>query len=229
MPLLDQRDVMDEFATRLAAARPVPVTGPAGRAVPLPEGSLWEVLSARRSVRSFADRPIGAGDLSELLATALAAERDRWPARPPADLTVLTQAHRVHGLAAGWYEVAPDGSHTGVAGAPELPDPAAYFDDAPVVLSFGGDVRAAVRRAGVAGYSDLLVRSAELAHSCWLLAIARGFGGCLRGRAQHLSTAAFAAGGPGRRHLLSLTLGHPAPEQAPPAPRPSADQRPATR
>ncbi|WP_328333133.1 MULTISPECIES: nitroreductase family protein [unclassified Streptomyces] len=229
MPLLDQRDVMDEFATRLAADRPVPALGSTGRAVPLPAGSLWEVLSSRHSVRSFADRPIAATDLSELLATALATERDRWPARTPDDLTVLMQVHRVRGLAAGWYEVAPEGTCTRVAGAPELPDPTAHFDDAPVVLSFGGDVRAAVRRAGVAGYSDLLVRAAALAHNSWLLAISRGFGGCLRGRAQYLSTAAFAAGGPGRRHLLSLTLGHPAPDPVPPGPRSSTDHRPATR
>ncbi|MET9531080.1 nitroreductase family protein [Streptomyces sp. NPDC006649] len=229
MPLLDQREVMDEYATRLAAARPVPVTGSTGRAVPLPARSLWEVLSARQSVRSFADGPVAATDLSELLATALATERDRWPARQPDDLTVLMQAHRVRGLAAGWYEIAPDGGHTGVIGAPELPDPMAHFDDAPVVLSFGGDVRAAVRRAGVAGYSDLLVRAGALAHNCWLLAISRGFGGCLRGRAQHSSTAAFAAGHPGRRHLLSLTLGHPVPEQVPPGPQPSAEPGPATR
>ncbi|MFJ7904128.1 hypothetical protein ACIQ6V_27190 [Streptomyces sp. NPDC096198] len=125
---------------------------------------------------------------------------------------MLVQAYRVRGLVTGWYEAAAGGSLTMVAGAPELPDPAARYDDAPAVVSFGGDLRSAVRRAGVSGYSDLLVRAAALAHTCWLLAIGRGPGGCLRGRAQDVSTAAFAAGHPGRRHLLSLTLGHPGPE-----------------
>ncbi|MFJ7904129.1 hypothetical protein ACIQ6V_27195 [Streptomyces sp. NPDC096198] len=67
MPLLDQREVMDEFAARLAAARPVPVTGPTDRALPLPTGSVGKVLAARRSVRSFADRPSAVTGLSELL------------------------------------------------------------------------------------------------------------------------------------------------------------------
>ncbi|MEW2625138.1 nitroreductase family protein [Streptomyces sp. NPDC048106] len=229
MPLLDQRDVMDEFAAQLAAARPESLTGPTGRAVPLPTGSLWEVLSTRRSVRSFAEGPIAATDLSELLTTVLTTERVRWPARPADDLTVLMQVYRVDGLAAGWYEVAADGSHTRVVGAPEPPDPAAHFDNAPVVLSFGGDVPAAVGRAGVAGYSDLLMRAAALAHNCWLLAIGHGLGGCLRGRAQYVSTAAFAAAEPDRRHLLSLTLGHPAPEPVPHSQEPSADHLPAAR
>ncbi|MGW4566834.1 nitroreductase family protein [Streptomyces sp. NPDC004561] len=229
MPLLDQHDVMDEFVSQLAAARPVPLIGSAGRAVPLPTGSVGEVLAGRRSVRSFADRPIAATDLSELLGTALAAERDRWPVRPTDDLTVLVQAYRVRGLATGWYEAAADGSLTVVAGTPQLPDPAAHFDDAPAVLSFGGDLRTAVRHAGVAGYSDLLVRAAALAHNCWLPAIARGLGGCLRGRAQYVSTAAFVAGHPGHRHLLSLTLGHPGPEPARPRPESSADDRAAAR
>ncbi|MFB7598714.1 nitroreductase family protein [Streptomyces sp. NPDC056160] len=241
MPLLDQREVMDEFAARLAAARPqpptgpngpngevAPTTGPTGRAVP-PAGSLWEVLSARRSVRSFADRPLAATDLSELLATALTTERDRWPGRQPDGLKVFMQVYRVTGLAAGWYEAAADAGHTPVLGAPDLPDPVAHFDNAPVVLSFGGDVRAAVQRAGVTGYADLLMRAAALAHNCWLLAIGRGLGGCLRGRAQYFSTAAFAANDPDGRHLLSLTLGHPAPEPPPHAPEPSTGHRPEAR
>ncbi|MET9147250.1 hypothetical protein [Streptomyces sp. NPDC004042] len=65
------------------------LTGPPGRAVP-PTGSLWQVLAARRSVRSFTDLPsLAATALSELLATALSAERDRWPGRRPDGPTVL--------------------------------------------------------------------------------------------------------------------------------------------
>ncbi|ANH89717.1 hypothetical protein A8713_00035 [Streptomyces sp. SAT1] len=67
-----------------------------------PTGPLWQVLAARRSVRSFTDRPLTATALSELLATALSAERDRWPGRRPDDPTVLVLAHRVAGLAAEW-------------------------------------------------------------------------------------------------------------------------------
>ncbi|MCP2308245.1 nitroreductase family protein [Kitasatospora paracochleata] len=215
MPLVDQREVMTAFADRLAARRAELSAGPVGVA-PAQEAraasarTVWEVLEARRSVRSFDARPVAAAELSAVLARALTDHRAQWPDRP-ADLTVLLAAYRVEGLAAGWYAVGPDGGFGAVTGAPDLPDPVEVYDGAPAVLVVGGDLAAAVRRADQAGYTDLLVRAGMLAHGCWLTAIAAGLGGCLRGRAQGPATAALHAAQPGGRHLLSLTLGHPVP------------------
>ena len=213
MPLVDQHEVLTAFAERCATRRAAPAVGPVGVAVaPAPfAGELWEVLDARRSLRSFDARQVAAAELSAVLARALTTHHKQWPERPPTDLTVLLAAYRVTGLPAGWYTVGPDGGFSEVQGTPDLPDPAEPFDGAPAVLVVGGDLAGAVRRADPAGHADLLVRAAMLAHGCWLTAIAAGFGGCLRGRAQGASTAALHAVRPGTRHLLSLTLGHPGP------------------
>ncbi|MGW2089267.1 nitroreductase family protein [Streptomyces sp. NPDC001880] len=213
MPLVDERDLMTVFAERLAAGRTTPAAGPAEPAAgPAPyAGALWEVLEARRSLRSFDPRQVAADELSAVLARALTTHRAQWPGRPPTDLTVLLAAYRVGALPVGWYEVGPEGAFRLVEGVPKLPDAAESFDDAPAVLMIGGDLAGAVRRADHAGHADLLVRAAALAHCCWLTAIGAGFGGCLRGRSQGAATSVLHALRPGGRHLLSLTLGRPGP------------------
>ncbi|WP_405442164.1 nitroreductase family protein [Streptomyces avidinii] len=242
MPLVQERDLMAGLVERLAAGRGTPAAGPTGSTTePVSEpvsdsvagltayaGALWEVLEARRSLRSFDARRVAAAELSTVLARAFTTHRAQWPERPAVDLTVLLAAYRVEALAPGWYEVGPDGAFREVADAPELPDAAGTFDDAPAVLLIGGDLAGAVGRAGHAGYADLLVRGAALAHTCWLTAIGAGFGGCPRGRAEAVATTAFHTLRPGGRHLLSLTLGRPgtAPQPLPvPGPNDAAAPR----
>lgn len=186
------------------------IGGDAGQGPAAEPARLQDVLTGRRSVYDFDLRPVAPATLWQVMWSATAEHARQWPTARHGDPQLLTMvaARRVSRLPTGLY-VFPGPAE------PLWRDRPTWLDqlgtdhgDAPVLIFLGGSVL----RAGSAGYSELLVQTGALGYAFWLAARTYGLECSVSGRADHRATHAAHGVRPGARHLFTVALGYPAPE-----------------
>ncbi len=178
------------------------------------ELSLHEILSRRRSVRSFSVQAARASELAMAADAGLTAVRRLWPV--PAlgmRLILVLAALNVAGLAPGLYRAtaeAPDGFSLLERDPAWMQELRIRFADAPALLIVCGDVGSACRSMGKDGYRQALVLAAAAGHAAWLRAVSLGLAGTVFGGTCHHVTASLAEAGFAHHwHLFTLALGKP--------------------
>jgi hypothetical protein len=183
---------------------------------PPPGAPLYEVISARRSVRVFSRDPVPQTLLRSLLHSAACADAALWPhgtsgATPEAWVATNLSDPAIATL--GRF----DGGR--VVGAQPLGQLAALlarrYAAAPALLLVCADIGAAVEAHGGAGYRQALLRASGFGYAAWLSAIAADLAGCPFGRASAEVTSLMRRRtGTARRHLFTVALGRPQGGQA---------------
>src|SRR5690349_24078916 len=97
----------------------------------------WEAITSRRNVRSFADRPIPAADLDQILeAGRRSPSSQNWQ---PWDFILVTDRAKLRDLAQVWRAARPPGGsaggHLGIRPAPPPEVHPAPFDPRPAPLA----------------------------------------------------------------------------------------------
>jgi nitroreductase len=196
---------------RVAGAATGDPSGPGpGSPVPWPAGQLAEILSARRSVRTFSAEPVTGDQVTQIVATARAAWRHALPAPyGRSDLEVLVAARAVSELAPRVYRWTAGAGSRQVAGQGLVVALAEQYVAAPAILLICGHLYEP-GEPGTAGYAAALVRAGALGYAMLLAAVSVGLAGCPYGgsslparRAAHGATA-------GASHLFTVAIGNPA-------------------
>lgn len=221
MPLIPHDEPLAAVAEASASRRKPPPGTPSAQSPPAPGGGsgqdpaaeprrLQDVLTGRRSVYDFDTRPVAAGTLWQVVRLATAEHARQWPVARHGDPQLLTMvaARRVSRLQAGLH-VFPGPAE------PLWRDQPGWLDqlgtdhgDAPVLIFLAGSLL----RAGSAGYGGLLVQTGALGYALWLAARTYGLECSVSGRADHRATHAAHGIHPGARHLFTVALGYPPPE-----------------
>jgi hypothetical protein len=205
-----------------SALRPTPPPPAIGPSVTLPapavqSADLAGVLSRRRAVRFFAAAPLDASVLIGALAEGFAADRRNWPDEQACcPLIPVVVAQNVAGLAPAVYRIEDDWA----AAAPvmALNGPSDYetltlqreFATAGAIVSLLGDLDAADRGHGGAGFRTLMTRAGALAYQTWLAAIGHGaVGSVFAGFLPAAVRTPMGCDGVRRHQLFALALGLP--------------------
>ncbi|GFZ79131.1 nitroreductase family protein [Nesterenkonia alkaliphila] len=214
-------------ARALPTEQVVSLAGP-GR--PPAQLNLEQTLRRRRSLRFFAQSPLPAAHVGEVITAGLAEEkqgRDQQEAELP-ELEITIAALRVEGLDRGFHQITPS-TQTAAKIAVDF-DPSALesltlqaeFADAAVIISLGADLAAAEARAGTHGYRLLMGRVSAAAYAMWLQGVSRGWvGSVFAGLLPAALRQPVASDGTSRHQLFALALGPPPKVPANAAPDPS--------
>jgi nitroreductase len=163
-----------------------------------------DVLRSRRSVRSYAPRPVPFADLERVVLAGQAAVDDLFGAATPAGAELVAIILRRPG-----DEVRVRRAQRWAPGpAFAVDDLATTYADAPALVFICGDLAAASDGLGSRGYPNALVRAGCFGYAAWLAGIAGGLSGCVFGRSYApVTRLARSATGRPLRHLFTLTLG----------------------
>ena len=179
--------------------------------------NLLSVLRRRRSLRFFGLEGLPAGDVSEVVLSALQTDAAAWPddhRRCPFEIFAIVV--RLDGLEPGMYRLDPaSGSYTPIAVLP----PASELDDltiqsefcrAAVILSVAGDLDLATQLYGTHGYRTLMTRASAVAYTMWLRAVGREWiGSVFAGFIPAAVRIPLSSDGNSRHQLFALALGAP--------------------
>ncbi|MGE3508718.1 MAG: nitroreductase family protein [Vicinamibacterales bacterium] len=164
---------------------------------PRTAGSIADVMQQRVSVRHFAREPVALDQIAAVLKAAAAGDAREWPLESARPLQLRLLAWRVSGLPAGVYSYGGE-RHVLRFDGP-APDPVVdgpdltlqpEFAEAPFILFITGNLAAALRAHGSAGYPQLLLRGGSAGQRAWLAAIGAAlcgvtFAGFLPAAASH--------------------------------------------
>lgn len=192
--------------------------------------NLEQTLRRRRSLRFFAQSPLPAAAVGQVISAGLAEEkqgREQQDVGLP-ELEITIAALRLDGLDRGFHQIYP-GTQTAAKIAEEF-DPSALesltlqaeFANAAVIISLGADLAVAEARAGTHGYRLLMGRASAAAYAMWLHGVSRGWvGSVFAGLLPAALRQPVASDGTSRHQLFALALGAPPEETASAAPAPS--------
>lgn len=180
MPLIPVHETTDQLARTLRHREPGdddgPTAVPATRRVRTTSTtSTEEILTARRSVRAFAETDITLAQLRSVTDDAYATERRIWRHGRPGPALVVS-AFRVTGLSTGVY-TADDGSFAKLGDAPWPNGRAGGYADGAALLHI-----CARAEQFPSGYAEQVVRAGALGYAAWLAAISNGLAASVYGR-----------------------------------------------
>jgi hypothetical protein len=163
-------------------------------------------------VRRFADRPLDATAVRQVIHDGFRAEAQLWPreAHGQVEFVALVAAFALDDMPGGLHAVRRPGSDRpdGHLGQPAwLPELRAEYAPAPAIVMICGDARA-IEYGNSTGYGSLLLRAAGIGYAAWLSAVRAGLAGAVFGGACHPVTATVRQLDPGLRHLFTLVIGH---------------------
>ncbi|MFG2719316.1 nitroreductase family protein [Streptomyces sp. NPDC048416] len=197
MPIVPEGEffarVLDSLTSPLQAATATattPVPPRLGRPVE-------QVLSTRRSVRSFTAQPVSRDCVEAIGQAALDIG---------GDTSLIISARRIEEVSVGSYLFSRGTGLTPASGLHLGPVERVYADAA-VLLMICGDLATACDRDGVAGYSRLLVQAGAAGHAAWLTAVSLGLHGSVHGRSFSETDEAVRRSF-GWSHLFTLAIGH---------------------
>ncbi len=178
--------------------------------------SLWQVLAARRSVRTFGRRTLSLDKVSSLLTLST---QNNGPFSfvnedPSINITVNLLLRRVDGLLPGCYEYNRlTHSLTYLGKVPTADEDIQIFGetrlcDAPLAVWIGGDLTAACQQGGAVGYKSLLMAAGRMANRFWLSGIALSLEGALIAGVKHgMFCAPFRFNNSSHASLIALAIG----------------------
>ncbi|HEX3683714.1 MAG TPA: SagB family peptide dehydrogenase [Bryobacteraceae bacterium] len=149
--------------------------------------SVGNVLGKRRSLREYADEPIGAGQLETMLYYAHSGDAAEWQEEHECglQLTYLTLVRRVSGLKPAVYRYDPV-RHALAYRRPALSRDETIellvqgeYADAPLLIWIAGNLAAACARHGAHGHRQLLVRAGAAGNRLWMAALGAGLKGSI--------------------------------------------------
>lgn len=180
--------------------------------------SLEAALAARRSLRSFANKPVTLNELSQLLWAAQGITDSRGLRTAPSagalyPLELYIAAGNVSGLAAGTYQYAPDGHHLRqVADGDQRAELAAAalgqppIRKGPVVIAIAADYRRTTVKYGERGVRYVHLEAGHAAQNICLQAEAIGLGAVVIGAFSDKDVAALLRS-TGRQPLYLIPVG----------------------
>ncbi|WP_327583818.1 nitroreductase family protein [Nonomuraea sp. NBC_00507] len=202
----------------MAAVAPAPV-GPAPIGPDVRAGGhagsradLLDTLVRRRSQRFFAQEPIPAELLADVIVSGIRDDADAWPGEQPLQTDVV--AFDVAGVEPAMFRF--DAGRRVFSPVAPLPPPdelenltlQTEFCHAPAIVSIAVDLTEADRAHGAHGYRLVLGRAGAAAYTMWLEAIALGLAGTVfAGFIPAAVRRPLRADGTSRHHVFALAVG----------------------
>jgi hypothetical protein len=215
MPLLPEHAALRELCTPPRQA-PTPTGSPAAfrsESAPLICPNLGRVLTDRRSVRQFANRPVPAALLAGACQTATLVSQAYWPTQVGGDvgLEIAIAAAQVQGLASGIHAFSPSAAGFEYLGGSALIEELRHeYAPAPALFLVCGDLGRARGMSPASSYQNLLIRAAALGQAALLNAMAAGLRGCPFGRVMGQVSGVLSASREKRvHHLFTVAVGWP--------------------
>jgi hypothetical protein len=228
MPLIHEPDslraLMDARllpGTGTVRARPAPAPrGGPGQVGGAPTRPLDAVLAGRRSVRRFAERPVGFADLVFLIEAAYAADLSNFGTEPGGEPCLLVAARALEGTPTGLYRYDRSSASLGgpeaepLGGAQLVDQVRGAYCPAPVLLLICADVTSTDPNDLAYAHRRALIRVGAFGHAAWIAARTLGMECSVYGSGcRDLTRLLRRKAGLPARHLFTVAVGRPALEE----------------